>query len=91
MYNSVTIEDWNIDFPASTARFSIEDDKENAQVVVDVTLRFRDAECTIHNATDCWYVHDDRSSVVRTTINKSEKDNINAILTQEYVKFLAVD
>jgi hypothetical protein len=88
MYNSVTIEDWNINFPASTAKFSIEDDKENAQIVVDVSLRFKDSSCTIHNIVDCWYVYNDYNSVVRTTVSKSEKTCINDILTEEYTKYL---
>ena len=91
MYNSVTIEDWNINFPASTARFSIEYDKEDAHIAVDVTLRIQDTDCAIHNVVDCWYVYDDCSGVVRTTISKSEKTNINSILTEEYKKFLIED
>lgn len=90
MKKNATVEYWNIDFEEDTARFSIEDDDENASIIVDVVLN-PDLErhtCSVKRVIDCWYLADEDEKIERTRISDSEIKSIDKILQEEYSKYL---
>lgn len=90
MKKNVTVEYWNIDFDDDTARFSLEDDIENASIVVDLVLQpeLERRTCKIKRVIDCWYLADETQRVVKTKITKFELSLIEKILNEEYSKYL---
>jgi len=87
---NATIEYWNIDFNDDTARFSIEDDAENASIIVDVVINQEPERhtCSVKRVIDCWYLADETDKVERTSISDSEVKTISEILQNEYDKYL---
>lgn len=90
MKKNVTVEYWNIDFEDETARFSLEDDYENASIIVDIVLNpeLERRTCTVKRVIDCWYLADEEQRVEHTNISASEIRTIDKILTEEYSKYI---
>jgi hypothetical protein len=87
---NATVEYWNINFDNDTARFSIEDDTENASIVVDVLIHLEPErhKCSVKRIIDCWCVSDYDNKVNRTSISNEEIETISEILQNEYLKYL---
>lgn len=90
MKKNITVEYWDIDFEKGTARFSLEDDYENASIAVDVVINpeLKRRTCSVKRVIDCWYLADDDDRVTHTKISNSEIKTIDNILEQEYKKYL---
>ena len=90
MRKNVTVEYWDINFEEDTARFSLEDDYENASIIVDVVLNLEleRRTCSVKRVIDCWYLADEEQRVEHTRISDSELKTIDKILAEEYSKFI---